>query len=341
MVQSSYKFRLIFSANLPGIMSWESDSHPWALPSGRAARLVARPSGPLAEATEFHIDAGGFETVSEAREEGEWLRAALRLANAVLGLGLRVPTPTQEVPRAKLAPHVKERLAREHGANVIDCVFGLNVLEEECDFELIAKGNLSARPKDSDFIFEAACQLWGYSDKLDDVSIRATELLNSASRDPSSKSAFLIAFLALDVLMVRRKRPNAAQTVLAALCQVVDDSHLDSQEKARLRSHLGNWTWTSLGAEIDDFVSAGSNCNIEVRGKLLGDFLKECTRIRGKLAHPTHEDEDVSEELLNGYRNGLREIVLAIIWARNKLPAIQIERPGDVARLDEMTVTFL
>jgi hypothetical protein len=39
---------------------------------------------------------------------------------------------------------VKERLAREHGANVVDCVFGLNVLEEECDFELIAKGNLSA-----------------------------------------------------------------------------------------------------------------------------------------------------------------------------------------------------
>jgi len=338
---ASYKFRLIFASTSPGIMNWESDSHPWHLPSNRAATLVARPSGPLATAAEFHIDAGGFETAAAARDEGERLRSALRLANAVLGLSLRVPTATEEMPRARLAPQVKEQIAQEHGVNVVDCVFGLNVLEESSEFEFVVKGDLSARPKDSSFVFEAAGQLWGYGDKLDDVSMRATELLNSAARDPSLKSSFLIVFLAFDLLMARRKRPEAAQDVLAALRQVVDDSELQEQEKARLRSYLGAWTKTSLGAEIEEFVAAGSNRDIEVRGKPLAEFLRDCVKMRGKIAHPIHSEGSCSEEVLRNCREGLRQVVLGIVWARNRLPPIEIERPGDLVQIDGMTVTFL
>lgn len=54
MTETTYKARLIFSARAPGLLNWETSTHNWTLPTGHQAELVARPDGPLAEATEFH-----------------------------------------------------------------------------------------------------------------------------------------------------------------------------------------------------------------------------------------------------------------------------------------------
>src|SRR5690606_37883973 len=104
-----------------GVLNWDSVSHVWHLPGGRTAVLNARDAESLAKATEFHIDIGGFAERQVAEKEGEKLRSALRLSNAVLGLGLHVALAQQEMPRARLAPHVKQKLADKHGVSVVDC----------------------------------------------------------------------------------------------------------------------------------------------------------------------------------------------------------------------------
>lgn len=344
MIAPTYKARLIFAARAPGLLNWESPTHSWTLPSGHQAELRARPDGPLAEATEYHIDIGGFTSAEQACATGEQLRAAVRLANAVLGLGLNIPTITQESPRARVSAEHKEKVRREYGATIVDCVFGLNVLREDEALEAVVKGYITTRPKDSGYVLDTAAQLWGLEDSLDDASIIACELLNTAARDPSARSAFLVSFLALDVLLERRQRPEETQQVLGALRKTIDDSHLPDSEKNRLRSRIGDLQHTSLTAEIDRFVAAGSNADMIVQGEPLATFLSACTDLRHRLAHPPKPGAGalpVSEAELNKRRAGLREIVLNLVWARNGLPDVRIDYPGDVFHLSDMKFTFL
>jgi hypothetical protein len=339
----TYKARLIFRTRAPGILNWETASHEWLLPGDRKAVLYARHVATLAEATEFHAEIGGFASPEQAREVGEKLRGALRLANAILGVGLNVPALTQEVRRAQLAPHVKEKIAREHGASIVDCVFGLNVLRDGEEYEMAVSGGISAKPKHSEYVLDAASRLWGIDENFDEQSRLVCELLNGASRDPSPRSAFLVSFLALDLMLERRDRPEEAQHVLKSLRKVVEDSSLAPADKARLSSFLGSWQRTSLGAEIDHFVSLGSNATTNVQGEPLGDFLKRCLKIRHKLAHPSKDGsaQTITEGEFMTRCHGLRQVVMAVVWARNKLPAFSVERPGDVVQVSEMKISIL
>lgn len=313
----SYKARLIFASRIPGIFNWDAGSHRWTLPTGQEGILFARPDGPLASATEFHVDIGGFKTQEEAREAGESLRAGLRMANALLTLGLHIPTAGEEVRRARLAPHVKEKLSKEYGTKIADCVFGLNVLSEVDELEFVSRATLNARPKDSAFILEAANAMWGIEDNLDERSRRAAELLNAASSDSSQKSAFLITYLALEVLMTQQERSGVAQKVLAELREVVDKSDLEGPERERLRSYLGEWKRTSIAVEIDNFVSLGSNEKIVVQGEPLREFLRNCRNLRNRITHPAKKTDQsvISDKALRGRRDGLREVILGFIWA--------------------------
>lgn len=343
VIPTSYKVRLIFAASSPGVFNWKATSHCWQLPTGNRATLCARHVESLDEATEFHLDVGGFETAESALHVGELLRSALRLTNAVLALGLNVPSGDQEVNRAKLAPHVKEKIAKEHGAKIVDCVFGLNVLKDGEEFELAVKGELTAKPSNSAYILEAGSSLWGLGDSLDEPSKLACELLNSASRDASPRSAFLISFLALDLLLERTERSKESLEVIDELATVVSKSTLESAEKGRLQSVLGNLKNTSLSAELDHLVSLGTNSEIEVNEEPLAAFIIGCVKLRNKLAHPP-KDASASkrtEDEIAKRRDGLRQIVLSIIWARNKLPKFSVERPGDVVSISEMKISIL
>lgn len=344
MTTSSYKARLIFAARAPGLLNWDTPRHSWTLPTGHRAELRSRPDGSLAEATEFHIDVVGFATVEEARTTGEQLRGALRLANAVLGIGLNVPAAAQEIPRARIATDMKEEIARSCGTAVAECVFGLNVLKQDEEVEYVVKGRLSTSPRDSTFMLDAIDSLWGLEDRLDTPSRTACELLNTAARDPSPRSGFLVSFLALDVLLERRKRPEEAQEVLKTLRRAIDGSSLPQAEQERLHSFIGQWKHTSLGAEIERFVEAGANAEIVVQGERLGPFLDACMKLRHCLAHPTSSDDGsstASERELNKRRLGLREVVRGLVWARNSLPDLKIDYPGDAVRLISLKVALI
>ena len=341
--EETYKARLILAATKPGIFNWESDTRVWRLPTGDNAVLNARHVDSLAEATEFHIDVGGFPNPDAARSVGEQVRGTLQLTNAILGLGLNVPSVDQEVERAKLSPHLKEKFAKEHGAVFVDCVFGLNVLKEGDEFELAVKGTAHSKPSDSGFILEMGTQLWGANARLDRVSRLACELVNTSLRDHSPRSAFLVSFLALDLLLERSKRSDDANAILDQVVDMVKKSALDDAEKSRLSSFLGSARYTSLSAEIDRFVSLGSNQDITVNEEPLGTFLQNCLKLRHKLAHPPKGPDSLpnDDKDIDARRRGLHQVVMNIIWARNKLPDSSVYRPADVVSMSEMKISVV
>lgn len=168
----------------------------------------------------------------------------------------------------------------------------------------------------------------------------ACDLLNAAARDTSWRSRFLITFLALDVLLERRERPEAAQRVIAQLRKVVETSDLNAAEKARLMSALGNLRTTSLAAEIERFASLGANATHKVQGERLPDFLEACLKLRHKLAHPPASNRNsIADGELSGRVNGLTQVVLGIIWSRNNLPPFSVNRPRDIVRVSELQIS--
>ena len=339
--KDSYKARLIFSSRTAGLFNWPSGSHEWTLPSGHKATLFARHADALDQATELHIDVFGFKSPGTALEVGETLRGALRLANAVLGLGLVVPSEAQEKPKLRVSEHVKNRIEEAHGARVADCVFGLNVLREADEIEYATQGRLRAKPSDSRFILEATTKLWSVHSRLDDLSSTACELLNSALQDASPRSAFLTTFLALDLLLERRPRSDQSLALLDRLIERVEKSRIDVGDRNRLKAYLGGGKRTGLSAEIEQFALTGNNNDLKIGELTLLEFLKDCNKVRQRLAHPSKEpNADILDSApLHERAVELRKIVLAIVWARNGLPDFQIDRPSDVVSMDTMTLT--
>lgn len=338
-----YTARLIFAARFPGIFTWPEESHSWNLPIGKSATLRARGASELKNAKEFHIDVDGFECPNEAREAGEKLRDSLRLANAILGFGLLIPTSDAETPRARLAPNIREQISADHGISIVDCVFGLNVLREGAEAEFVMKGDLVVRAKDSGYILESTSQLWGVSNRLDGLSTMAVELLNSAVRDPSYTSRFLITYLALDIVLQRRKRSGKVLQVVKELIALVDTSLLESREKRALRSYLGGWKTTSLRTEIERLANHGNNGEVLLGNEPLPVFLDACRKLRNRLSHPPADATTWGRLELEAQSRAkeLRSVVLNVIWARNKLPDFKVVLPGDSVQVEKMTITIL
>jgi hypothetical protein len=88
-------------------------------------RLVARNGDTLADATSFQLEGTGFGDETAAREAGEKLRLRLRLLNAMLGLGINVPTT--DLASTSISEHVKAKLQSEHQAVIMDGIRDLAV----------------------------------------------------------------------------------------------------------------------------------------------------------------------------------------------------------------------
>lgn len=106
---------------------------------------------------------------------------------------------------------------------------------------------------------------------------------------------------------------------------------------------MGGWKRTSLKAEIERFVSLGSNAEHIIQGERLPDFLNACLELRHRLAHPPNDPTATppADEELVRRTQGLREVARSIVWARNNLPRFTVNRPSDVVHINEMRVSVL
>jgi hypothetical protein len=290
--------------------------------------LAPRNAETIDAATNFHIDGSGFSTSAEAKAAAEALRVRLRLLNAILGLGLNIPVGDKIT--AQVSEEVKEKLKSEQGATVVDSVWGASVFPDDgYHFEYVVSGNIVVRPSDPSYVLEGIKTLWSLEISLDEQSEVALQILCLATQETSDKAAFLTNYLALEQLVDRQPRSEAAQEVLrkfqADLSMLAtDDAHpLTDVEAKSLSSVLASlWeeSFPSALARLGKRITAPA----EICGMTPSKFFSACVAARNKIAHNAEPETPVP---LVELAKCLRETVLALIWTRNKLPNFSLKTP--------------
>jgi hypothetical protein len=75
-------------------------------------------------------------------------------------------------------------------------------------------GTIQVRPSDPNYLFAATKTLWEMDVKLDDDSEEALNILNLATAETSDKVRFLTTYLALEQLILKETRSDAAITMI-------------------------------------------------------------------------------------------------------------------------------
>ena len=323
-----YRFRLRLASRQPGKFAFEQGEVQIRVSETVTLEIAARNAETLDAATNYHIDATGFPSPEAARDAAEALRVRLRLLNAVLGLGLSIPVGDSIT--AQVSDDVKAKMKTEQGVTAVDSVWGVNVFPDDGHhLEYVVSGNIVVRPSDPSYILEGLKTLWGFPVSLDEESEVALNILSLATQETSEKAAFLTAYLALEQLIERRPRSEAARNVLRRFqveleTLAADPSHHLSDAEARsISGVLGSLTEESLTSALTR-LGKQISAPAEIGGMKPDALLSACIDARNEIAHKAEPKTGVPLAKLT---KALRELVLGVIWTRNRLPAFSMNTP--------------
>ena len=278
-----FRFRLTFHHSSPGFFRFDEQSVPLDLGDELTLNLTARDTDMLAKAKRFHIEGRGFPSEEAARSVGERLRLRLRVLNSLLGLGITVPVVDSR--RAAVADAIKEKVLRETGGVIVDTVEGLAVISDDPDhFEQVVAGGASVYPSDPAYVLTALAVVWPVEMQLDERAEDALEILGVATTELSPRAKFLTTYLALERMIDRLPRSEAAQKLIEELQDRVQESALDDGDKKSLVSSLGNLREQSFRTALFALV-ARLNPLPTIDGMPARKFLSECVDIRNTIAH--------------------------------------------------------
>lgn len=328
MSTPSFRFRLRIASKQGGKFAFEQPEVTTALSESLTLEFAARNAESLDKATNYHIDAGGFESEQAARKAAEALRVRLRLLNAILNLGLNIPT--DDKISGYLSDVIKDGVKTEHGATAIDSIWGINVYPDDgLHFEYVFGGNIEVRPSDPSYIFEGLKTLWKLDISLDIVSETALHILWLASQETSDKAAFLASYLALEQLIDRKPRSDAARAQIRRFQQELKElsatnpEAIAGPELQSLNGALAALSEESFSSALARFGRSITAPTL-IKGVTPQKFFSACIDARNKIAH---QAEPSTEIALGELAAGLREVVLGIIWNRNKLPPFSMTTP--------------
>lgn len=327
-IKSQFRFRLTTATRLPGLLRLEAKDTSIALPDGHTVHVVSRNGESLATASKFHFESGFYESEQEARKAGEHLRLCLRLLNAGLALGMNIPL--DDHVSGSLAQAVKDKAKSEHGAEVMDNVWGIMIFpDDEQHIEFTMHGELDVSPSDTEYWLSGLPQLWESTFTLDESSEEAVELLALAALEQSPRSAFLVTYLALEQLVPTRKRSGRALALLKRLEKWVVKAALrkhrpiSAPEKEALLGSLGRLHHESTGNALIRFAEANKGRKVE--GVAIKQFIKNCIATRHITAHPGKSRTQPNYVSLS---KGLRHIAACLLWSKNAIPNLQIKTPA-------------
>jgi hypothetical protein len=322
-----HKFRLTFAAK-KGVFNFDESSREFDLAPSKVATLSARNSEKLRDATTLHIDVGGFESEASAKTAGEAFRIQLRLANVLLNLGINVPV--KDGVSARVSDEIKEKLKLEQGVVVVDTIWGLSVFPEDGrHFEYVVAGSVDVKPADPTYIFSAIQALWPLTVILDSASEVSLHILNLAAIETSDKAAFLTSYLALEPVIERRSRSSASIKLIQSFQRTLEKSTKRKRlalEKGEVDSLIG----ALKALHEESFSSALTRFSkrlskpTQIRGLPTQKFISACIDTRNRLSHNAEPKHDVR---LSELTAGIRELVLALVWERSKLPSFTFNIP--------------
>jgi hypothetical protein len=233
----TFQFRLTFGHSRPGFFRFPEEVKDIEMPGGETLSLVARDSDKLIEATRYHFAMGGFPDEASARSRGNQLRVHLQVLNASLNLGLLVPTA--DTTSVRVAVEHKQKLADEHGVTLLDSIVGLGAFPDDGKHaEIVVAGAFDVYPSEPEYVLDALKTLWPTHFALSDRQRDALEILGRATSDMSPRTRFLLSYLALERMVKRDPRSDAAQKLVQGFIEQANSS-LSEGEAASLAGALG------------------------------------------------------------------------------------------------------
>jgi hypothetical protein len=336
----SFKFRFRLAARQPGKLPFSESKVQIEVSDSLTLEVVARNSETLNGATNFHIDGVGFMSPEAAVLAAEALRVRLRILNAIFGLGLNIPVGDKIT--AELSEEVKTKLKSEQGITVVDSVWGKSVFPNDgLHSECVVSGNAVVSPGDPEFLVEAIKTLWAVDVTLDKPSEDALQILSLATWETSDRAAFLTSYLALEQLVDRRPLSDKAKKVLQRFQEELkikrSDFSLSSDETKSLEGSLGSLQKESFSTALKRLGKEIAT-PVEIHGMPIPDFLSYCIIARNNIAHTAEPETKVP---LGKLSDALREFVVMLIWTRNKLPSLTMNRPPSAVSTGCLFIQFM
>jgi hypothetical protein len=336
MTPPAYRFRLRLAAKQIGKFDWTTQKHEVEVAPGLSLTLTARNADTLDKATNFHIDAGGFSSEEAATNAAEALRVRLRLLNAVLNLGLNIPVGNKV--SASVSEEIKRELLAKQDVVVLDSVWGVMVYPDDGrHLEYVMGGNFSVRPSNTSYVLIALTSLWNMNIKLDAQSEVALHILCLATLEVSEKTAFLTNYLALEQLIDRKPRSDAAKALIETFkeqilkAQAQEVKPMTDDEAKSLSGAIAALTEESFRSALLRFAAKLKNVD-DIHGMTPQRFFSTCISARNKIAHNAEPSTEVP---LGELAAGLRQVVLSLIWTRNELPSLTINTPASKVEIGE------
>lgn len=320
---AGFCFRLTFHHPTRGFFSDDDDSQELHFIDGSELKLIPRDAERLSDATRFHFEGGGFLSADEAYSAGNRLRMRLRVLNALLGLGISIPT--SDGNSARLSQEIKEKVSKEHNAVLLDSIVGIGVFPDDGNhLEVIVAGRADVHQASPRFVFDSLGKLWPIEMNFDERAEVALEIINHATVEVSPRTQFLLTYFALERLVDRVDRSEAARALIEKFQEQVRNAELSDNEARSLIGALGHLSEQSFGAALLVLVDRIVNPH-DIDGKPLRQFLLDCITLRNRLAHSSGLPPGVD---LRKVSKGLRGFVMQLIWTRCGLPDISFEVPA-------------
>ena len=336
-----FRFRLCLAARQPGKLPFPKPEVQIEVSDSLTLEVAARNAETLDAATNFHIDGSGFMSAEAATLAAEALRVRLRLLNAILGLGLNVPVGDKVSSR--FSEEIKNKLKYEQGATVVDSVWGASVFPDDgLHFEYVVSGNIVVSPSDPGYLLDGIKKLWTLDIALDKQSEDALQILCLATQETSDKAAFLTSYLALDELIERCPRSDAAREVLQHFKKELSELGADSahpllpEEASSLVGALGSLNEESFSSALSRLGKQITQPT-DICGVSVPKFLSACIDARNKIAHHAEPETAIPLEELS---KSLREFVLMLVWSRNKLPSFTLDTPPSAISIPPGGLSF-
>lgn len=328
-----YRFRLTSSTRRPGAIGIDAAEASVELPDERTLFIVARDSATLASAKRIHFEAGGYDSEQSAKQAGEHLRSRLRILNASLSLGLNIPT--SDTPASSLVQSKKDEALEKHGVHLMDSVSGVLVFpDDEKHAEFTMCGEFEVAAKDPLYWLSGLRFLWASDISFDERSEDAVTFLGMAALEDSPRSAFLLAFLALERLQPTRKRSLTARRLLERLQDRVKKAAVRKRQpilqadRDSLLGSIGRLEYESFGGALIRLARA--NEKVEIEGLSILKFVKKCIDTRHRTAHPSGPINPSDYASLTA---GLRHLVSCLIWNKHSVPDMTLQGSASSIRV--------
>ncbi len=330
-----YKFRLVFFHSRPGFFCIDSESIDYPLNEELVIQIVPRDSDNLLNASKYHIECGGFSSYQDAQNCGEKLRTHLRMLNCMLDLGLSIPSIDGK--SGTVSEGIKNQI-REDGGELLDTIVGLHVYPDDGKhFEHVTSGKMNVYPSEPYYVLKGLKESWNNTFELNESAAEVIEILNISVREVSPKVKYLATYLAMEQVIERKMRSEAAQDLIDQFIQLTNDSELPKPEKGSLAGALGSLKEQSFSSAFTSFSKRITSPET-INEMPVTKFVSECIKLRNKIAHNVEID---AMPKIEEYTKHLRSMAMSILWAENNFPNLSVYRPADQIEMEKMEIRVL